>query len=71
MTGRKMTGPFTRSRAYRKNDNAHCEQKNWTQVRQHFGHERFEQPDLVALMNDLYAQKWASSPITSSRPSNS
>ena len=58
MTGRKMTVPFTRSRAYRKNDNAHCEQKNWTQVRQHFGHERFEQPELVALMNDLYAQEW-------------
>ena len=58
MTGRKMTGPFTRSRAYRKNDNAHCEQKNWTQVRQRFGHERFEQPELVALMNDLYAQEW-------------
>lgn len=58
MTGRKMTVPFTRSRAYRKNDNAHCEQKNWTQVRQHFGHERFEQPELVAPMNDLYAQEW-------------
>ena len=26
--------PGTRSRAYRKNDNAHCEQKNWTHVRE-------------------------------------
>ena len=40
-----MKVPFTRSRAYRKNDNAHCEQKNWTHVRQLFGHERFEHPD--------------------------
>jgi hypothetical protein len=59
LTGRKMKVPFTRSRAYRKNDNAHCEQKNWTHVRQLFGHERFEHPDLVPLMNDLYAQEWS------------
>jgi len=32
--------------AYRKNDNAHCEQKNWTHVRQLFGHDRFEHPEL-------------------------
>src|SRR5450631_1777845 len=57
LTGRKMKVPFTRSRAYRKNDNAHCEQKNWTHVRQLFGHERFEHPELVALMNDLYANE--------------
>ena len=59
MTRRKMKVPFTRSRAYRKNDNAHCEQKNWTHVRQLFGHERFEHPELVALMNSLYAQEWS------------
>jgi hypothetical protein len=51
--------PFTRSRAYRKNDNAHVEQKNWTHVRQLFGHERFEQAQLVPLMNDLYVQEWS------------
>lgn len=51
--------PWTRSRAYRKNDNAHCEQKNWTHVRQLFGHERFGHPELVALMNDLYAKEWS------------
>ena len=39
--------------------NAHCEQKNWTPVRQLFGHDRFEHPELVALMNDLYAQEWS------------
>jgi hypothetical protein len=51
--------PFTRSRAYRKNDNAHVEQKNWTHVRQLFGHDRFEQAHLVPLMNDLYALEWS------------
>jgi hypothetical protein len=51
--------PFTRSRAYRKNDNAHVEQKNWTHVRQLFGHDRFEQSQLVPLMNDLYTQEWS------------
>jgi hypothetical protein len=59
MTGRRLKVPFTRSRAYRKNDNAHCEQKNWTHVRQLFGHERFEHPELVSLMNELYANEWS------------
>jgi transposase InsO family protein len=59
LTGRPVKLPWTRSRAYRKNDNAHCEQKNWTHVRQLFGHERFEHPELVALMNDLYAEEWS------------
>lgn len=59
LKSRPQQMPWTRSRAYRKNDNAHCEQKNWTHVRQLFGHERFEHPELVALMNDLYAQEWS------------
>jgi hypothetical protein len=59
LTGRAVQLPWTRSRAYRKNDNAHCEQKNWTHVRQLFGHERFEHPELVPLMNDLYAKEWS------------
>jgi hypothetical protein len=45
---------FTRSRAYRKNDNAHVEQKNWTHVRQLFGHDRYEHAQLVSLMNEIY-----------------
>jgi hypothetical protein len=48
---------FTRSRAYRKNDNAHVEQKNWTHVRQLFGYERFEHASLVPLMNRVY-ESW-------------
>ena len=59
MTGRPMRLPWTRSRAYRKNDNAHCEQKNWTHVRQLFGHERFGHPELVPLMNELYGREWS------------
>jgi hypothetical protein len=49
---------FTRSRAYRKNDNAHVEQKNWTHVRQWIGYDRFERPEVVELLNDLYANEW-------------
>lgn len=59
VSGRAVKLPWTRSRAYRKNDNAHCEQKNWTHVRQLFGHDRLEHPELVALMNDLYAKEWS------------
>lgn len=44
---------FTRSRPYRKNDNAHIEQKNYTQVRQWFGYERYDNPDVVPLINVL------------------
>ena len=50
---------FTRSRPYRKNDNAHVEQKNWTHVRQLFGYDRFDKPCLVELMNDLYRNEWS------------
>lgn len=45
---------FTRSRAYRKNDNCHVEQKNWSVVRRYFGYDRLDVQDLVPLMNDLY-----------------
>ena len=50
---------FTRSRPYKKNDNAHVEQKNWTHVRHLFGYDRIEDADLVPLMNDLYANEWS------------
>jgi len=49
---------MTRSRAYRKNDQAHVEQKNWTHVRQLLGYQRLEQPQLIPLINDLY-RTWA------------
>jgi hypothetical protein len=44
---------YTRSRPYRSNDNAHIEQKNWTHVRQWFGYERHDNPEVAALINDL------------------
>jgi hypothetical protein len=45
---------FTRSRPYRKNDNAHVEQKQWTHVRQLLGYDRFENRRLVEMIDDLY-----------------
>ena len=59
LNGRRVKLPWTRSRAYRKNDNAHWEQKHGTHVRQRFGHERLAHPELVARMNDLHAQDWS------------
>jgi len=44
---------MTRSRPYKKDDNAHVEQKNWTHVRQCFGYERHDHPELVEPMNAL------------------
>lgn len=46
---------FTRSRPYKKNDNAHVEQKNWTHVRHLFGYDRLDSPAPVEKMNALYA----------------
>lgn len=45
---------FTRGRPYKKNDNAHIEQKNWTHVRKLFGWKRYDTKEIVQLMNDLY-----------------
>jgi hypothetical protein len=44
---------MTRSRPFKKDDNAHVEQKNWTHVRQCFGYERHDNPEVVELMNHL------------------
>ena len=58
LTNRKKPVTFTRSRAYYKNDNAHIEQKNWTNIRQYLGYDRFDNPILVDLLNDLYTTEW-------------
>lgn len=47
-----------RSRPYRKNDNAHVEQKNWTHVRELFGYSRIDHPFLVTEMNEIYELYW-------------
>jgi hypothetical protein len=44
---------MTRSRPYKKDDNAHVEQKNYTHVRQCFGYERHDNPEVVGLINLL------------------
>lgn len=44
---------MTRSRPYKKDDNAHVEQKNWTHVRQCFGYERHDNPEVVGPINAL------------------
>lgn len=51
---RKNPVQYTRSRAYKKNDNAHIEEKNWTHVRQYLGYERFDNQEIVYKLNELY-----------------
>jgi transposase InsO family protein len=45
---------LTRGRPYQKDDNAHVEQKNWTHVRKLLGWDRYDSPDAVEAINDLY-----------------
>ncbi len=46
---------FTRSRAHRKNDGCHVEQKNWSVVRQNVGYARFSTPEELELLNEIHA----------------
>lgn len=48
--------PMTRSREYKKNDNAHVEQRNDTMVRKFLGYERLDFKDLIPLLNYYYAE---------------
>ena len=45
---------FTRARPYRKNDNAHIEQKNWSVVRRLIGYDRYHSPQALLQLNRLY-----------------
>lgn len=45
---------WTRSRPYKKDDNAHIEQKNWTHVRKLLGWDRYDTPAAVEAIDDLY-----------------
>jgi hypothetical protein len=49
---------MVRRRPYKKNDNAHVEQKNWTHVRQLFGYDRVDEAILVPMMNEIYRAYW-------------
>src|SRR5207245_9974056 len=48
---------LTRGRPYKKDDNAHVEQKNWTHVRKLLGWERYDSRPAVEAINDLYRQE--------------
>ena len=57
-TKRPVPVQFTRSRAYHTQDNAHIEQKNNTHVRLWLGYDRFTNPMIIPLLNDLYKNEW-------------
>ena len=48
---------FTRGRPYKKDDNAHIEQKNWTHVRRIFGWDRYDTVPVLDAMNRLYREE--------------
>jgi hypothetical protein len=48
---------FTRGRPYKKDDNAHVEQKNWTHVRKILGYVRYDSPAALTAINDLYRRE--------------
>jgi hypothetical protein len=48
-----QTIQFTRSRPYKKDDNAHVEQKNWTHVRKLIGWDRYASLEALDAMNAL------------------
>jgi hypothetical protein len=50
------TVQFTRSRPYKKDDNAHVEQKNWTHVRKLLGWDRYDSVEALNMINQLYQQ---------------
>jgi hypothetical protein len=47
---------FTRCRPYKKNDQAHIEQKNWSVVRRVVGYDRYESAQALRHLQDLYHQ---------------
>ncbi len=55
---RRKKVALTRSRPYKKNDNAYVEQKNNTHVRQLFGYDRIGNPAFISKMNEIYRDYW-------------
>ena len=45
---------FTRSRPYKKNDNAYVEQKNWSVVRRLIGYDRYSSKEALGQLNRVY-----------------
>lgn len=58
LVNREAPVNMIRRRPYKKNDNAHVEQKNWTHVRQLFGYDRVDEAILVPMMNEIYRAYW-------------
>ena len=52
---RKAKIKMSRSRPYKKNDNAWVEQRNWTHVRKVVGYRRMDTPGELLVLRDLYA----------------
>lgn len=53
-TEREVPVAVTRSRSYKKNDQAHVEQKNSSVVRRYLGYERLDFIELIPLVNHYY-----------------
>jgi hypothetical protein len=45
---------FTRARSYKKNDNCHVEQKNWTVIRRIIGYDRFSTKAAYQALENIY-----------------
>ena len=58
-TQRENPVAIQRGRPYKKNDQCHVEQKNFTHVRELWGWERMDQKQLIELMNDIYRNEWS------------
>jgi len=50
----RMRITFTRSRAYKKNDSCHVEQKNWSVVRRLIGYDRYNSRAALETLNRVY-----------------
>jgi hypothetical protein len=50
----RMRITFTRSRAYKKNDSCHVEQKNWSVVRRLIGYDRYSSRAALETLNRVY-----------------
>lgn len=45
---------LTRSRSGNKNDGTHVEQKNWSRVRELVGYQRYDGPEVLVLLNQIW-----------------
>jgi len=55
---KKLKINFTRSRAYHSDDNAHIEQKNNVAIRWTVGYARYDTPEQLCLLNQLFRGPW-------------